>query len=151
MKGLPVRSCESIGFPFPLEELTKHYGIAVERSQAAAVFEDGLGKKVGVKTTGSREIDSLDASQFIEERKSAPVTVQPLIQGSEPQNIFSIFQATMRNLAHEFENNPNIAVVDVSLVLHAFADQPQNFQAAVNDLVLSRACRGRQHDKPPIL
>jgi hypothetical protein len=74
-----------------------------------------------------------------------------LIQRSEAQNIFGIFQASMRNLAHEFENDSQISVIDVSLILHAFADQPQNFQAAVNDLVLSRPCRGRQHDKPPFL
>src|SRR5262249_4755553 len=138
---------ESIGLAFPFIELTEHCRIAVECGQATAVFEDRLRQEVGVKATGSREIDSLDAAQFIEERASATVTFQPLIEGSESENIFGIFQASMRNLAQKVENNSNIAVVDVRLVLHAFADQPQDFEAAVNNLVLSRARCRRQHAK----
>src|SRR5262249_55998932 len=130
---------------FPLVELTEHGRIAVERSQAAAVFEDRLREEVGVKATGSRKIDSLNPPQFIEERTSAPVSVQALVQGSEPQNIFGIFQATMCNVTHKVENNSNIAIVDVSLVLHALADQPQNFEATVNNLVLSPPPSRLQH------
>jgi hypothetical protein len=149
MKSLPVRSGESIGLSLPLVELTKHSRIAVERGEAPAVFEDRLRQEVGVEAARIRKIESLKADEGVEEFTNAVVNIQPLFEGSETENIFGIFQALMCNVAHKVENDSDIAVVDVSLVLHALADQPQNFQAAVNYLVLSRACRGRQHAKPP--
>jgi hypothetical protein len=149
MKDLPVRAGQSIGLPLPLVELTEHHGIAVECGEAAAVFEDRLREEVGVKTTGSREIVTLDATQFIEECTSSPVRVQRLIERSEPQDFLGIFQASMCDITHEIENNSNIGIIDVRLAFHSLPDQPQNFQPAVNDLVFSRACCHRCHGKKP--
>jgi hypothetical protein len=148
MQDLPVRTRQRVSLPFPLVELTEHHGIAVECGQAAAVFEDRLREEVGVKTTGSREIVTLNTSQFLEECTSSPVSVQRLIERSELEDFLGIFQASMCDITHEIENNSNISVIDVRLALHSFPDQPQNFQPAVNDLVFSRACCRRNHAKP---
>jgi hypothetical protein len=66
-----------------------------------------------------------------------------LIERGELKDFLGIFQASMCNITHEIENNSNIGVIDISLALHALADQSQNFQPAENDLVFSRACSRR--------
>jgi hypothetical protein len=73
------------------------------------------------------------------------MTGEPLIHGREAKDFLGVVEAAMRDLAHEGQDNPQILGIDLVVVFHAIADQPQDFQSTVDHLMLTCPCCCRLH------
>src|SRR6185436_8730535 len=101
MENLTVLARGLGDLAFPLVELTKCHRIAVEGRKAAAIFEYRKRQEIRVATACGPEFQTFHAGQFFKQRSCLAVSCDIFFQGSEPKNFVGIIQTSMRDFAHE--------------------------------------------------
>src|SRR5215475_11341858 len=77
------------------------------------------------------------------------MTRQRLIHGGEAKNVFGVIETSMRNIAHEFQDDTQVLAIHFVAAFDSLADQPQNLQTTIDNLMLLCPCCCSLHRKTP--